>query len=183
MRKRIIISLLALAVIGVVAFFVSQPKEGSVEYHKRAYLHARDGSRFFNERRVDWYRISGHRPKFRPQTPDSLAEMEIHERALIDLGYIDERTFQTEFGAQAAARQLFTAFAINGTLHRKVIVERPIARIVDFGSNYVVVRCARQDMPKWEAVLAKRKRSTRVIRKVDMGELLVPKINLPDSTR
>ena len=183
MRKRIVIGLLGAVVFGVVAFFVLQPKKGSVEYHKRAYLHARDGSRFFNERRADWYRISGHRPKFRPQTPDSLAEMEVHERALIDLGYMEERRFETEFGGEAAVRELFTAFAINGTLHRKVIVERPIARIVDHGSNYVVLRSARQDMPKWESLLAKRKRSTRVIRKVDMGELLVPKINSPDSTR
>ena len=37
-RKRIIIGLLAFLVIGVVVFFVSQPKKGSVEWHKRAYL-------------------------------------------------------------------------------------------------------------------------------------------------
>ena len=40
MRKRIIIGLLAIAVIGVVAVFVAQPKKGTLEWHKREYLSA-----------------------------------------------------------------------------------------------------------------------------------------------
>lgn len=42
MRKRIVIGLLALVVIAGLAFFVSQPKKGSVEWHKREYLAAWD---------------------------------------------------------------------------------------------------------------------------------------------
>jgi hypothetical protein len=41
-RKRIAIGLLAVVVIGVLVFWVSQPKPGSVEWHKREYRAARN---------------------------------------------------------------------------------------------------------------------------------------------
>jgi len=45
MRKRIVTGLLAIVVIGTVAFWVSQARKGSVEWHKREYLEAADSSR------------------------------------------------------------------------------------------------------------------------------------------
>ena len=42
MRKRIFIGLLAIVVIGVVAFFLSRPKEGSVEWYQRRFVSAQD---------------------------------------------------------------------------------------------------------------------------------------------
>jgi hypothetical protein len=49
MRKRIVIGVLAIVVIAVGAYFASQPKKGSWDYHKRACDRA-------NERmhRIDW---------------------------------------------------------------------------------------------------------------------------------
>jgi hypothetical protein len=43
MRKRIVIACVAVVVIGVLAVWLSQPKKGSVEYHKSAYLRAIPG--------------------------------------------------------------------------------------------------------------------------------------------
>ena len=40
MRKRIVIGLLILSVIGTAVFFFSQPKEGSVEWHKKEFTEA-----------------------------------------------------------------------------------------------------------------------------------------------
>ena len=40
MLRRFTIGLLAVVVIGVMAFILSQPKRGSIEWHKREYLDA-----------------------------------------------------------------------------------------------------------------------------------------------
>jgi len=157
MRKRIITGLVVMMVVGATVVFMSQPKKGSLEWHKREYLRARDGSRLVNNLKADWYRMGGPRPKPRVETSGVVAEMEIHERALMALGYMEERTLEARFGGEAAARALWGAFAMNATLRSKVIVERPMARVVQVGSDFVVVRSARQDMPKWEAIAAHRR--------------------------
>ena len=36
-RKRLVIGAMAVVVIGVIAFVLSQPKDGTVEWHKREY--------------------------------------------------------------------------------------------------------------------------------------------------
>jgi hypothetical protein len=155
-RKRLVIAAIAVLVVGPVAYLLSLPRNGSVEWHKREYLKARDGSRLVNNLKADWYRMGGPRPKPRAKNPDTVAEMEIHERALIALGYMEERKLEAGFGGPHALTALSGAFAMNGTLRGKVIVEKPIARIVEVGSNFVVVRSAREDMPKWEAVVVGR---------------------------
>jgi hypothetical protein len=75
--------------------------------------------------------------------------MESHERALIGLGYMEERIFVTRIPPEIVSA-LSIAFALEGTRRGKMIVEKPIARITDVGSDFVL-RAARQDMAKWEA--------------------------------
>src|SRR5687768_15503928 len=96
MRKRIIIWLLAVVVIGVGAFFVLEAKKGSVEWHKREYLRALDCAA-----RRTWRdtlqrvcaRISS---VIRVDTSEEerLAQFENlkeHEIALIRLGFLQKR--------------------------------------------------------------------------------------------
>src|SRR5688500_7864821 len=82
-RKRLVIGAIAAMLIGVAAYVLSQPKEGTLEWHKREYKsHMR--------------RIGGERTLFDrirsefglPRRPDRHLE---HRRALIDLGYLEER--------------------------------------------------------------------------------------------
>src|SRR5215207_9499521 len=87
MRKRIIIGLLAVVVIGVVVFFLSQPKKGSVEWHKREYLASRESRKF-----EDW--IGRGPPVIRNAYWDRKWKRgEFHHHQLINLGYLEERIF------------------------------------------------------------------------------------------
>jgi hypothetical protein len=88
MRKRIVIACIAVVVIGVVAVWLSQPKRGSVEYHKREYQAAfRKGAlgELVLDRgvsaidRIDW--------RFRRKRID------FHRDALIAAGYFEQKEF------------------------------------------------------------------------------------------
>ena len=60
MRKRIIIALLAVVVIGAVAFLASQPKKESLEYLKGKYVEA-CSTRLKSDRwRYEWSRLWGN---------------------------------------------------------------------------------------------------------------------------
>lgn len=100
MRKRIIIGLLAIVVIGVVAFVVSQPKKGSVEWHKKEYLAAwkeLHGETWGEQIKEIAYDITGHR--FRPRKLTSAErgrldkQAESNRVALVRLGYLGKRKF------------------------------------------------------------------------------------------
>src|SRR5688500_6271167 len=86
-RKRIVIGLLGIVVIGAVAFFVSQPKKGTVEWHKREYLKANHWGivdegvfRYASQKRQN-ARFERKRER-----------IESNRRALIELGYLEERS-------------------------------------------------------------------------------------------
>src|SRR5687768_7010495 len=100
MRNRLIIGLLANVVIGVVAFVVSQPKEGSLEWHKKELRWGVDhfAGRTFTARcrsllgrvRTQW------RWQIDPDEGHALAEkLDKHRAALIEMGYLVERSFAT----------------------------------------------------------------------------------------
>jgi len=84
--KRLIIGAIVLMVIGVAAYFLSEPKQGSVEWHKREFLRAQhwgiaeEGIYRFGSRRWMSARID-----------EKTSRMTYHQNALIKFGYLEER--------------------------------------------------------------------------------------------
>jgi hypothetical protein len=154
-RKRIIIGLLAVVVSGVVAFFVSQPKKGSVEWHKREYLAAMN----------HWMgRSLGDRVKqlsakvFGVPGPElgrgRWSKVEFHRKALIEVGYLEERTFRL---SNAVPKRVF---AVVMKAAENVIPEerRGLVTIMSGGNrptSPVAIICPRQDTAKWEELIRK----------------------------
>ena len=135
MRKRIIIGLLAIVVIGVVAFFISQPKKGSVEWHKREYenhMQRLDGKRTLFDRIRSAFGLA--------RRPDRHME---HRRALIDLGYLEEREIILTNNPEGFSKAL-VQWATN---------EFPQNWLWAFGvrsNNVMFLRAERHNMKKWE---------------------------------
>jgi hypothetical protein len=87
-RKRIVIGLLVIAAVSVVLALASRPDESSIEYHSKGYFAAGQG-RVWDQKLINKAkRMLGQRQRWRPDTN----RMEYHKRALIRLGYLDERT-------------------------------------------------------------------------------------------
>src|SRR6185503_8534970 len=100
MRRRIVIGLLAAVVVFVVTIIVLQPKQGSVESHKREYLTA--ANRLAQNRFIDRLRRTLLWP---PKGSRALHEREIaakieeHRKALALAGVIIERQFALKYCA------------------------------------------------------------------------------------
>jgi hypothetical protein len=98
MRKRIVITLLAIVVIGVGVFVLTRPKPGTVEWHKREFSEASNyllkDSPSDRVRRF-WWRITGQLAPA-PQIGEAVEQvnrMESNRVALVKLGYFVERKF------------------------------------------------------------------------------------------
>lgn len=92
-RKRLIIGAVAVVVIGVAAYLVSQPKEGTVEWHKREYRRACE--RLYRNTLIDKVRaICGRVIRIGPRSTEKEPEIiRHHEQALIKARYFSERKF------------------------------------------------------------------------------------------
>ncbi len=88
MRKWIVIGGLAIVGFGVLLFVISQPEEDSIEYHRKRYIAEYQGWVWEQELANKVRKVVGQKPRWHTNTN----RMEHHERALIRLGYLDERT-------------------------------------------------------------------------------------------
>ena len=89
MRKRIALALLIVSVIGVALFFLSQPKKGSAEWHKREYLRATKGDLRTRAQSM-WLRIRGKADPF-VLLSSEMPRLAEHQRALIELGFLEKQ--------------------------------------------------------------------------------------------
>ena len=80
-------------VIGVVAYVLSEPKKGTLEWHKRELLRATGGSLEHKLKKL-WYRIQGkYEVGYYVLIPQPEKRRSDHYKALLNLGYIVEREF------------------------------------------------------------------------------------------
>jgi hypothetical protein len=95
MRKRVVTGAIAVVVIGVAAYVLSQPKKGTVEWHKANYM------KCFNRMwgNTLWWRteriarrVAGLPPPAKPD-PRAANEALSHLSALVELGYLSERRY------------------------------------------------------------------------------------------
>ena len=157
MRKRCIIGLLAVVVIGVVAFWVSQPKKGSVEWNKREYLAVR--KRLFNDTWVDrmrtvYYRIAktpySRRQIGAAEYDDLIRRMQESWGSLVDLGYLKRHEFYLAHQLKSRAHLLVKAamtqfppdalWSVDGS-------QEP--------ENLLVIYTTSNDLPKWRKLVGR----------------------------
>jgi hypothetical protein len=144
MRKRIVIGAIAVVVIGAGAYVFSQPKEGTVEWHKQAC--ESEARRIFKPTLFDRAR----RALDLPPRPNRYRE---HRRALVNLGYLEERQFiLTNKPAKVlpALRQWATNDLRQDRLWSMDVIS----------NNILTVRAERHSLPKWE----------EAVRRIDVPE-------------
>jgi len=163
-RKRIIIGLVAVLVIGVAAFFVSQPERGTVEWHKREYLATLN--KLFGRRWVDgvWSHLDKAGVRRETLSSEDKDELELrlarHQRALIDLGFLVERQFPVNnVSASSVQRE------ISWTWLSRLGEERTLftwLRANPETNNAVRVIGRAEDMPFWERLIGEFDATLRV---------------------
>jgi hypothetical protein len=156
-RKRIVIGLLAVVVIGVVAFFLWQPKKGSVEWRKKEYLAAR--KRLFNDTWADRMRTVYHRITKTPHSRRQISAAEWDEltrrmqeswRSLVALGYLKRHEFYLAHQPKSRAH----------LLERAALTQFPPDAIWSVGGgegaeNLLVVYATSNDLPKWQKLVGR----------------------------
>lgn len=134
-------------VIGVVAFFVSQPKRGSVEWHKREYLAARNGTLYD---RVGYfcYRVTGiilpDWPWGGRQVQRMEDQMRTNKWALIDLEYLGEYVIPLTHRASDE---------VIAVLPKPTAKQAPFTQIRPEKKDEIFISAPRQDMPKWRELI------------------------------
>jgi hypothetical protein len=102
MHSRRVIAAVAGVVLGVAAYILSQPREGTVAWHKKEYLRAQEelAGRTLSKktkRLIQSVRIKiGFKPKPTMAVPARPKDGELrkHQRALIELGFLEEKTIR-----------------------------------------------------------------------------------------
>jgi hypothetical protein len=151
-RKRIAIALLIVSVIGIATYFVSQPKKGSVEWHKREYLRATEEAWRIGLKPRWSDKIVNHWRQLRGQPNINYhAEVADHQEALIGLGYLQVRTFVVSNRPvdYVASNIWFRASVETRTNILDSFSRMSTAR----GANLIDIVARKDDMPKWEEMV------------------------------
>ena len=154
MRKRIVIGVLAPIGVGVLVFVVSQPKKGTVEWHKKEYsalidqIYGRrfvDRAREFIERNTGWCK----RRNWQRQELALRMKAEVHRLALVETGDIAPRFFAVS-NDNAVSRAVEVAFSKKGQKERALITCR-----VGGGGGAICVTGPSDDMAFWKDLIRK----------------------------
>jgi hypothetical protein len=92
-RKGIVMGAIGVMVIGFAAYLAWQPKNGTVEWHCARYVALLMKDTLAQRLHRMWGDIRGRRAVVRKPSERVARELELHERALIRLGYFEERRF------------------------------------------------------------------------------------------
>ena len=161
-RRRLIIGAIAAVVIGVAAYMLSQPEEGTVAWHKMEYLRAQDDlagrtlpkqvKRLIQRLR---FRI-GFVPKPTIATPVKVkdGELQKHQSALIQLGFLEAKTI---YISQPLGARVDSIVAETRTIipeKRRQFAQLSTAPTLTVPS-FVTIVAPREDIPVWEKLIRK----------------------------
>jgi hypothetical protein len=142
-RQRIAILAIAAVVIGSVAVVLFKTQERSIEYHKRAYLDAQNGTGALNRIQSVLSRATGW-SLFKAQIPAE--KIQSHENALIELGYLEEREcYVSNRSPHAVVMPAYRAG--RNTLNSDFV------RLGTRGTNIVTVVAPTHDASTWEQLV------------------------------
>ena len=92
MRKWIVRAVVVVGMAATVSFVVTRSRERSIEYHTRKYLDALHGRTKYKLREL-WFYITRQSFDVAERVLRDERQLESHQRALIKLGGLEERTF------------------------------------------------------------------------------------------
>jgi hypothetical protein len=141
-RKRVAIGLPVIVAMGVLAFLVSGPKRGTVEYHKRKYVAACDVKW---KQRWEAIRSSIMREDQRGVRFD-VAGMKQHEGELLRLGYLAQREFAVSNRSIDAVMSHIAGWVVRSP-------NEQFYRYTTPATNRVMIVAAKEDMPKIEELV------------------------------
>jgi hypothetical protein len=153
MRKWVVIALIAVSAVCAIAFVLSRPRKGSVQYHKKAFLEAH-----YSGRLTHW--ILAHAPKelrsaYSRRQQD---QIEFHRRSLVELGFLTERVFVISNQPSEVANLLRLQVQIQG------------GSLVSGQINFAVVRDETTNSVKVTARPADMVELEELIREADLRE-------------
>ena len=93
MRKRIVIGVIAAVAIEVGVYVLTLPKKGTVEWHSARYVALLTEDSWAERISQMWERLRGRRGVLRRPPERVFKELQLHEKALVKLGYFEERRF------------------------------------------------------------------------------------------
>jgi hypothetical protein len=142
-RKQIGIALFAVVAVGVLIVVRVRREERSIEWHKQQYVKAGTGRTWGDQIRELWGRVIG-----KPYMGEGrLNRMGRHRRALIRLGYLEDRTFIVS-----------NPSPFTGGANRPKRVRGPEYMYGDptaQGIDRVRIIGVKEEMPQWEALVRK----------------------------
>jgi len=160
MRKRIVIGLLAVVVIGVAAFFVSQPMEGTVEWYKRRFVSAQDkmfGRTWFTPVEKLFCKITGRPPRMVKLGNDEYqtlhSQMNGCRIGLVELGYMVERRFSVSNNPNVLLNNVWVNSAKVIPLRHARFTQ--ISTSTNDGTNAVVITAVAEVLPKYGELVRK----------------------------
>jgi hypothetical protein len=154
MRKRLVIAAIAAVVIGVAAYLVSQPKEGTVEWHKRRF--ERGWKKMAGETRWDRIlqtinRTVGTELRAKPDYAELEKQTDADYEALLRLGFVAKKYYAFTNKTLDIDAPWIT------DVYRVLPRERAMFScfgVADFGSNVLSVVAPPEDIPAWEKFVA-----------------------------
>ena len=155
MRTWIVIGAGAMVAVGMLAFVVSQPKRGSVEWHKREY-HAirvdgaeRDPDLSERVRQVYGRVVRRMAPRLTEAERHALVnEMDGHQKALVELGFLVTREVVVGQNSYAALMALHSTRAVEGYASGRFVSDG------SFGTGAVIaVTAPAVDVSRWEEIV------------------------------
>src|SRR5258705_209038 len=135
---------------------ISEPKEGSVEYHKREYHKARVQLRSlllekpsFSDRLREVYGRVSRNPKPRLTPDERSAKVREHQLALLNLGFLAKREVRAERGTNSSMVWWWSVE------HSKEAIDDCVSGRVGRGkTNIEIVLIAPSNtLPKWEELM------------------------------
>lgn len=144
MRKRAKVSVsLCIAALAVTAAALTGPPKGTVEWHKREYVRARNGSQVVGVFQEVRKTITGRSAS----QPLDIERIRTHLTALVKLGYLEERMF--------CVSNRPPEDVIDTLLHTLSIPNElsDFGGMSDIGTNSITVIGLRENMFKWEKLI------------------------------
>ena len=144
MRNSVVAGVMLVAV-GVSAYLFSQPRKGTVDYHKLQYLRATSREPFRIHAKNLWERLRGSSAGHISFELVSYEDQEKHQRKLIKLGYLIEREFVvSNRPAEWVADDVMKGWPVRERTGKRV--DEDFSDVSDRGTNVVVVICRAKDL-------------------------------------
>jgi hypothetical protein len=154
-RKRLVIGAIAVAVIVVAAYVLSQPKKGTIAYHKARYLRLAkksEGETLGAKTVRAVNSVLGTRFRTRPDPLDLALLMSAEHEELLRLGFLIERKYHfTNVTLEIDARW------ISEGVYASIAEEHAhfsAFGLLDGATNVLLVIAPREDIPVWEKFIA-----------------------------